>query len=300
MPKPFFSIVLPTYNRLYSMRQIFLPSLERQNFTDYELIVVDDASTDETREYMTTGELQREFPQVAKRTVYIRNDKNRGAPGSRNVGALKAVGEWTYIVEDDVQIDDPQYLSRAAEICCSRADSVAVVSPKRAESIDVGYYHNPPRSFARIGVLSGEVYLDPRQEYSGFVPNTHASSFIRREIFLKNLEDEATFFGNTFRDESDVYIRIVRAGNRIWYCADELKTVHRNDLAKSGGQKKVNSLGLLRQELMVERNHYLYLRKHYQLAELRIIFFAFVRMMKIIARLTRLRLLKDVLAWIRL
>jgi glycosyltransferase involved in cell wall biosynthesis len=40
--KKYLSIVLPTYNRLYSIQEIFLPCLEKQVFLDYELIVIDD------------------------------------------------------------------------------------------------------------------------------------------------------------------------------------------------------------------------------------------------------------------
>lgn len=300
MIKPFFSIVLPTYNRCYSVKQIFLPSLEKQSWQNYELIIVDDASTDETKPYINSAQFSKDFPSVASRTKYIRNYTNRGAPGSRNVGAESATADWIYIVEDDIQIDSDSYMIQAKEICEKQPPTTAVVSPKRMEGVLTGYYHNPKNSFARLGLLSGEVYIDPQQEYSGFVPSTHASSFIRREVFLKHKEDDVNFFGNTFRDESDLYIRITRDGYKIWYCADKLKTLHRNDIAKSGGQKKVNNLGLLNQELMLQRNHYLYLKKHYSLAELRILVFALVRLLKILARITKIDAVKDILAWVRI
>ena len=38
MNSPYLSIILPTYNRLYSLKSIFLPSLEKQTYKDYELI----------------------------------------------------------------------------------------------------------------------------------------------------------------------------------------------------------------------------------------------------------------------
>ena len=297
---PFLSIILPTYNRLYSLRQIFLPSLAAQDFSDYELIVIDDAGTDGTDAYFQGKDFAGEFPEVAKRLVFIRNASNAGAPGSRNRGAERAHGEWLYVVEDDVHMEGDDFLSRAVAILRAADPKTGVVSPKRAEAVSKGYYHNPPRSFARIGWLSGEVYLDPDQEYSGFVPNTHASSFVRRDAYLATKEDEELFFGNTFRDESDLYLRIRRQGYKIWYCADRLKTVHRNDLAKSGGQKKVNNLSLLTQERMVWRNHFLYLRKNYRLAYLMQPFFVIVRMVKVASNLLRLPVLKNVLAWIRL
>lgn len=298
MARPMFSIVLPTYNRFYSLKKIFLPSLAIQSFDDYELIIVDDNSSDETRSYFNSFDFAREFPKVANRVKYFRNKKNKGAPGSRNIGAREARADWIYIVEDDVEIKDKEFLKKAKQIIEDLSDNISVVCPMRRESISKGYYKNPKNSFARLGVLSGEVYIDPSQEYSGFAESAQASSFIRTAIFNKHQEDEH-FFGNTFRDESDLYIRIAKDGGKIWYCGDILQSTHRNDFAVLGGQKKVNKKSIFAQEYMIWKNHYYYLKKNYGLAWLRILFFVCVRMIKIFANFTRLHLLKNFLALIR-
>ncbi|OQA04644.1 MAG: GalNAc(5)-diNAcBac-PP-undecaprenol beta-1,3-glucosyltransferase [bacterium ADurb.Bin400] len=297
----FFSIILPTYNRLYSLRQILLPGLEKQTFADYEIIVVDDGSIDGTEEYFSNREVEREFPKCGDRVVYTRNKTNIGAPASRNRGASLAKGDWIYIVEDDVEIASKQYLAKAKEVISGVGDDVAVVSPKREERLSRGYFKNPAGNFARVGLLSGEIYIDPTQEYSGFVPNTHASSFVRREVYNQFLEDERMFFGNTFRDESDLYLRIRKAGWKLYYAGDILKSVHRNDFAKQGGQKKVNKLSIFKQERMVIKNHYRYLRKNYGLVVAPVMtgFFTLGRMIKHSALILRVGAIKDLLAWIR-
>ena len=53
-----FSVVIPTYNRAATLRQT-LTALMAQDYPDYEIIVVDDGSTDDTR-----AMIAREFPQV--------------------------------------------------------------------------------------------------------------------------------------------------------------------------------------------------------------------------------------------
>ena len=47
----FFSVILPTYNRLYSIKKCIFPSLNEQEFNDFEIIVVDDCSKDKTQSY---------------------------------------------------------------------------------------------------------------------------------------------------------------------------------------------------------------------------------------------------------
>jgi glycosyltransferase involved in cell wall biosynthesis len=300
MKSPFFSIVLPTYNRLYSLKAISLPSLEKQAFSDFELLIIDDCSDDGTDDYFRGQTYKADFPALALGTTYIRNTSNRGAPASRNIGAAMARAPWLYIIEDDIEINDPHFLGKARTLVEKADDSTAVISPKRAESIMKGYYKNPARSFARVGVLSGEIYVDPTQEYTGHVPNTHASSFVRTQVYNAFQEDEWTFHGNTFRDESDLYLRMTRRGHNLLYCGDALKSTHRNDYAQTGGQKKVHSSTLLAQEWMIWNNHYRYLRKNYgRQALLMILFFLFVRIVKTISNLTGISFLKNVLSLLK-
>ena len=101
MNKPLISVILPTYNRLYSLKSIFLPSLEKQDFNNYELIIVDDGSNDWTEEYFKSDKFKNEFTNVSNNIKYIRNQENLWAPESRNKWVKNAIWEWVWIVEDD-------------------------------------------------------------------------------------------------------------------------------------------------------------------------------------------------------
>jgi len=290
---PFLSIVMPTYNRLYAFRSILFPGLEKQTYSDYEVIVVDDGSNDGTADFFSL-EIVECFPILSGRIRYFRNESNRGAPASRNRGAEEARGRWIYVLEDDIQIDDPDYLMKAVGVLREAGSDIAVVSPKRLESKATGYYRNPDREFVRIGRMSGEIYMDPNQEYTGFVPNTHASSFIRKNDFLRYKEDEEVFFGNTFRDESDLYFRIAKSGKKILYVGDVLRTIHRNDIASEGGQKKINSNSLLRRDFMEIRNHFRYLLKNgYSVPRLRTAVYSCVRWSRHISNILGVDWLKN-------
>jgi len=80
------SVVIPTYNRANVLANS-IESVLAQTYKDYELIVVDDGSTDDTAELMQKY-LEDE------RVRYIQLEKNAGVSNARNVGAQNAMGEW--------------------------------------------------------------------------------------------------------------------------------------------------------------------------------------------------------------
>jgi cellulose synthase/poly-beta-1,6-N-acetylglucosamine synthase-like glycosyltransferase len=92
--RPGVSIILPTYNRAKFLPQAF-ESIKAQRFTDWELIVVDDGSTDNTRELV--AELARGLAQPV-RYFY---QENQGAYGARNTGLDHAEGEYVAFYDSD-------------------------------------------------------------------------------------------------------------------------------------------------------------------------------------------------------
>jgi GT2 family glycosyltransferase len=86
-----FSLVIPTCNRKAQLR-CCLAGATRQDYPDYEVIVVDDASADGTEEMV-----RREFSQVR----YLRQAVNRGPAAARNHGIEAATGEIVAFTDDD-------------------------------------------------------------------------------------------------------------------------------------------------------------------------------------------------------
>jgi len=87
---PCVSIVIPTYNRGYCLAEA-IRSVLRQTFRDYELLVVDDGSTDDT------GAVVKRFPEVR----YFRLAENAGVSRARNFGAAKAAGRYLCFLDSD-------------------------------------------------------------------------------------------------------------------------------------------------------------------------------------------------------
>lgn len=90
--KPIVSIVIPAYNRA-SLLCRAIGSVLAQSFTDFELIVVDDASTDNTEEVV------RGFGDP--RIRYLRHEENRGGSAARNTGIKAAQGRYIAFQDSD-------------------------------------------------------------------------------------------------------------------------------------------------------------------------------------------------------
>ncbi|WP_432632235.1 glycosyltransferase family 2 protein [Brachyspira sp.] len=84
---PFFSIIVPVYNTNESYLKSAVESVINQTFKDYELIIVDDAST-----------VDYKMPENIK---YIRNETNKGTLYSRKIGAINSNGKYIIYLDSD-------------------------------------------------------------------------------------------------------------------------------------------------------------------------------------------------------
>ena len=95
---PFFSIIIPTYNRSSIICRNIL-SLTKQSFQNFEIIVIDDGSTDDTEERVKI--LQKS---IANLSYYYQSNAERSA--ARNNGIKKAKGEFIICLDSDDYFDN--------------------------------------------------------------------------------------------------------------------------------------------------------------------------------------------------
>lgn len=92
LASPRLSVIVPTYNRAHTIR-LCLDSVLKQTFSTFELIVVDDCSTDATVEIVQSY--------ADKRIRCITLEKNSGAQAARNRGIREAKGDWIAFQDSD-------------------------------------------------------------------------------------------------------------------------------------------------------------------------------------------------------
>jgi len=98
MNNPQLSIISPIYNmELYLKR--FIESVISQSFTNWELLLIDDGSTDRSKEICDS------YAQKDDRIIVIQKE-NGGVSSARNVGIKKSSGEWILFADSDDEIAD--------------------------------------------------------------------------------------------------------------------------------------------------------------------------------------------------
>jgi glycosyltransferase involved in cell wall biosynthesis len=98
---PLFSVVVPTHDRARLLPRA-VASVLAQTSGDFELLIVDDASSDDT------AAVARSFDDP--RVRYLPQEENRGVAAARNAGIAAAAGEWIAFLDDD-----DEYLPRFLE-----------------------------------------------------------------------------------------------------------------------------------------------------------------------------------------
>lgn len=165
------SVVLPVFNGEKYLAEA-IGSVLAQTYTDFELIIVDDGSTD------NGNKIASNFASLDSRIRLITHDKNKKLPAALNTGFAAASGEYyTWISCDNIML--PEFLEKMTSELTSNADAAMVYGNMRLidENGDIlrgtGWFEKPP--------LSGCVML-PRSadELNDVANNTIGAAFLYR------------------------------------------------------------------------------------------------------------------------
>jgi len=112
---PFFTVGIPTCNRAPFLHEA-IPSVLGQTFLDFELIIADNHSNDNTPDVVESFK--------DSRIRYVRHDKNHGAKFNFNYIAKEARGRYFVLLQDD-DLLCKTFLERAHQ-CLSKDDSLVM------------------------------------------------------------------------------------------------------------------------------------------------------------------------------
>jgi glycosyltransferase involved in cell wall biosynthesis len=203
MPKV--SVIIPTYNRAH----LFLGAVNsalNQTFQDFRIIIVDDASKDDTSSIVRGLD--------DKRIQYIRHAGNRGEAGARNTGVMNSDAEFIAFLDDD-----DEWLPEKLQLQVALLDRC----PSRVGGIYTGFYAFDKASGKMLGqrvpTKRGYIYDDMIVENA---VGTSSTVLLRRECFERfGLFDEDIAWGLDY----DMWIRISK-GFEFEFIKDPLVKYH--------------------------------------------------------------------------
>ena len=169
---PLISVVIPTFNRERTILRS-IASVLNQSYSNIELLIVDDCSTDNTQSIISTIS--------DNRVRYLKSQTNIGAGAARNLGAKEARGVYIAFQDSDDQWrnDKLQLQYRAAQL---HPESIIITRMRR---------HNYPKGQSPIIPLSS-IAPGPISNSQVALGNIVGmpTVFLKREIFLDNPFDE--------------------------------------------------------------------------------------------------------------
>lgn len=148
MPKELVSIITPTYNCARFIEET-IRSVQAQTYTNWEMIISDDCSTDNTREVLAP------YLESDSRIKYICNEKNSGAAVTRNNALRVARGRWiAFLDSDDLWL--PEKLQRQIEFMTRKGChfSYTKYSEIDEQSNDRGVVVSGPRHVSKCGMFA--------------------------------------------------------------------------------------------------------------------------------------------------
>jgi GalNAc5-diNAcBac-PP-undecaprenol beta-1,3-glucosyltransferase len=188
-----FSIIIPTYNRANILEETLLSVLD-QTYANYEVLVVDDGSTDNTRETVEG------FKNKKIRYFYKVNEERSIA---RNYGAAKATGDYLIFLDSDDKMDRSHLMSVYEFVKTKTPEPLFIFAGYQILNTD----HSHLYSYGMTG------FFDPRKLVYGNYLGC-SSVIIQKELFKKhyfNTDKDLILF-----EDWELWLRVI-SENKL-YC----------------------------------------------------------------------------------
>lgn len=236
-PQPIVSVIIPTYNRARVLGRA-ITSVLSQNYLELELIIVDDGSTDETKDIVATFD--------DSRIKYIKHERNRGVGAARNTGIKAASGEIIAFQDSDDEwlhgklTKQVQALEAAGEHC------VLTYCTKVVYGRDANFN----RGARRIICVPGPEVTELSGDLRRYLWEHHVISTQTMVIRTKALRQIGGFDTNLYNcEEWDLAIRLSEIGTFAFVDEPLVNTYIQHDSISTVSRKTVFSLLIIANKL---------------------------------------------------
>jgi len=198
------SVVIPTYNRYHILKRA-LESVYAQSYPAFEVIVIDDGSSD------NTAQIQEDFPNIK---YFYQN--NSGVSSARNLGIKKAVNKWIAFLDSD---DEWHENKLQEQVTFHKNNPKTLMSYTNEKWIRDGVAVKVPKKFRKFG---GEIFTECLS-HCIIAPSAtmiHKTLLERVGVFDENLE---------VCEDYDLWLRVA--------LENEIGLVDKKLIAKYGGDE---------------------------------------------------------------
>lgn len=257
MSKQKVDIVIVTYNRLAKLKHT-LDCYDKQTVPFRTMIVVDNNSTDGTKEYLKEWETQKAA--YEKHVIYL--EKNAGGSGGFYEGEKYAMDndpDWVYVADDDAY-PDPDMMEKFYAFQAQHEDEKIAIICSAVQFMD----RSPMcgcRGFIRIEnnqfIKRDSVDSDYDQDYFELNSVSYVGAFISAKALKEVGLVKAEFF--LYQDDTEHSVRLAKYGKM--YCVPGMVVLHDSVPIAQMSVQSINAI--LWKEYYAERNIMYMLLHHY-------------------------------------
>ncbi|MCM2272376.1 MAG: glycosyltransferase [candidate division Zixibacteria bacterium] len=230
--EPLVSVIIPTYNRADLLDRAICSVFE-QSYLNFEILVIDDHSTDGTEQRI------RELEEIDSRIRYLRNTREQGVSNTRNVGLDAAEGEYIAFLDSD-DLWEPHHVEWAIA-CFSKAPEATFYFGNRVQfDLSSGLRLGDPFPGTKIlQQITGTALdercwlLEPRFHELLYCGNPMAvCSVVIRNSALRDLRFDPLLKA---AEDRDFWLRVLLSeGSRVLFRDEVVTLISRHDGNMSG------------------------------------------------------------------
>ncbi len=217
--------VVVTYNRLNLLKEC-LDALLVQSYERQQILVVDNASTDGTQDYVS------EISEKKHNVIYYRLEKNIGGAGGFHEGMKKAMqleADWVWLMDDDT-IPEADALTELCEAITKIEEPIGYLS-SNVYALNQGMMNTPRMKFSQKGING---YSDWNEKLADSLVKVHTATFCSIFICSDAIEKVGYPIKSYFiwGDDTEYTLRLSKYYGQGWL-AGKSKVLHKRSNMKS-------------------------------------------------------------------
>lgn len=201
---PLVSILVPCYNE-DKVVESALKSIQKLTYPNYEIVVIDDGSSDSTLDLLSSLHSNRPGENARIRIIH---QNNKGKAEALNLGVSEAQGDYILCVDADSELT-PTVIEESLPLLIQNEKVAAV-----AGSIEVGNYNTLLCYFQSLEYISGLNLFKEAQSFLGMVTVVPGPVGLFKKKLVKQV---GGYRSNTYAEDCELTLRLLVSGYRVLY-----------------------------------------------------------------------------------